>query len=275
MFCGQTPSGREEETRCAVMAAAGFSSLSRKHGIKLGAGSSCNVEDVALAVGERIGHSSVKSAARMNRAVVLFLEKVEQVKLLVETGVTVNGLFEAVQPLTQPAARITLSNVPPFISDEFLLQKLSRHGKVVSPIRKLLSGCKSPLLRHVVSHRRQVYMILNNRAEEFNYRFIVRVDDFDYTLFATSSEVKCFGCGAEGHLVRACPNRAGSDATGPVATAAAPNEKPVPAPRRRNSGDPGGAGPSREEGAKEQEVGEKKGGEVEEMEEGGSGRRDG
>lgn len=104
------------------MAAAGFSSLSRKHGIKLAAGSSCSVEDVALAVWECIGHSSVKSAVWMNRAVVLFLEKVEQVKLLVETGVTVNGLFEAVQPLTQPAAQIILSNVPPFISDKFLLQ---------------------------------------------------------------------------------------------------------------------------------------------------------
>lgn len=132
--------------------------------------------------------------------------------MLVETGLTMNGLFEAVQPLTQPAARITLSNVPPFISDEFLLRELSRHGKVVSPIRKLLSGCKSLLLRHVVSHRRQLYMILNNKVEEFNYRFIVRVDDFDYTLFATSSEhlTKCFGCGEEGHLIRACPSRAGS-----------------------------------------------------------------
>ncbi|TWW77433.1 Transposon TX1 uncharacterized 82 kDa protein ORF 1 [Takifugu flavidus] len=110
----------------------------------------------------------------MNRAVVLFLAKVEQVNMLVETGITVGGQFVQVTPLTQPAARITLSNVPPFISDEFLVRELSRHGKVVSPIRKMLSGCKSPLLRHVVSHRRQVHMILNNRAEEFNYRFIVR-----------------------------------------------------------------------------------------------------
>ncbi len=75
----------------------------------------------------------------------------EQVKLLVETGLRVSGLFEAAQPLTQPAAQITLSNVPPFISDDFLLRELSRHGKMVSPIRKLLSGCESLLLRHVVS----------------------------------------------------------------------------------------------------------------------------
>ncbi|TWW75349.1 Transposon TX1 uncharacterized 82 kDa protein ORF 1 [Takifugu flavidus] len=173
----------------------------------------------------------------MNRAVVLFLAKVEQVNMLVETGITVGGQFVQVTPLTQPAARITLSNVLPFISDEFLVRELSRHGKVVSPIRKMLSGCKSPLLRHVVSHRRQVHMILNNRAEEFNYRFIVRVDDFDYSLFATSSALKCFNCNEEGHLARACPSRVASDAQAaePAASApmAPPAPRPVPAQRRR------------------------------------------
>lgn len=110
MFCGQTLSARQEETRCAIMTAAGFYSLSRKHSIKLGAGTLCSVEDIALAVAERIRHSSVKSPARMNQAVVLFLERLDHVKSLVEIGVTVNGLFKAVQPLTQAAARITLSN---------------------------------------------------------------------------------------------------------------------------------------------------------------------
>ena len=56
-----------------------FSALARKHGIKTGAGFQCSVEEVALAVGEIIGHGSVKSAARMNCAVVLFLIKVDQV----------------------------------------------------------------------------------------------------------------------------------------------------------------------------------------------------
>ncbi|XP_056892238.1 plasma protease C1 inhibitor [Takifugu flavidus] len=109
--------------------------------------------------------------------------------------------------------------MPPFIGDEFLARELSRHGKLVSPNRKLLSGCRSPLLRHVVSHRRQVHMILNIRAEEFNYRFVVRVDDFDYVLFATSSALKCFNCGEEGHLARVCPSRPVPDA--PAAESAA------------------------------------------------------
>lgn len=43
--------------------------------------------------GGRIGHASVKSGARVSRSAVMFVEKIEQVKLLVETGLTVNGIF--------------------------------------------------------------------------------------------------------------------------------------------------------------------------------------
>uniref|UniRef100_A0A0S7EY72 YTX1 n=1 Tax=Poeciliopsis prolifica TaxID=188132 RepID=A0A0S7EY72_9TELE len=191
-----------------VVGGGSFSTLTRKNGIKVGAGSPCSVEEVCLAVGEIIGHGNIKSAARMNGAVVLFVEKVEHAQQVVEKGVSVNGLFLQVSPLTLPSTKIMLSNVPPFISDEFLIKELSRHGKVVSPVKKVLSGCKSPLLKHVVSHRRQLFMILNRKDEEMNLRFHVRVDDFDYVLFATSGQMKCFGCGQEGHIIKMCPDKA-------------------------------------------------------------------
>ena len=75
----------------------------------------------------------------------------------------------------------------PSFHHEFLSRELSRHGKIVSPVKKIMSGCKSQLLKHVVSHRRQLYMILNKRSEELNLRFIVKVDDYEYWIFATSS----------------------------------------------------------------------------------------
>jgi len=187
-------------------------------------------------VGQVIWHSSVKSAARMNKAVVLFVEKVEQVKVLVETGITVNGGFKSLMLLTQPTSKMTLSNVPLVISDDFIIRELSRHGKFISPLRKVMSGCKS-LLTHVVSHRRQLLMILNSKSEEL--RFIVLVDAFDYTLFATSSIMKCFGCGVKGHLIKTCPNRA-SPAPAPTGLAGATAAR-RPAPGARGQV-PGAAG---------------------------------
>uniref|UniRef100_G3N4Y3 CCHC-type domain-containing protein n=1 Tax=Gasterosteus aculeatus TaxID=69293 RepID=G3N4Y3_GASAC len=140
----------------------------------------------------------------MNGAVVIFLDQVEKVNRVVG-GLTVNEMFVQVLPLTQPATKIVLSNVPPFISDEFLSRELSRHGKVVSPIKDLV--WTSQLLKHVVSHRRHLNMILNNRNVELNLRFHVKVDDYEYVIFAASSSMKCFSCGEEGHSVRACPGR--------------------------------------------------------------------
>ncbi len=59
----------------------------------------------------------------------------------------------------------------------------------MSPIRSFSLGCKSPKLRHVVSFRRQVFMILKNNSEGLNL------------------VLKCFGCGMEGHLIRSCPEK--------------------------------------------------------------------
>ncbi|TWW68487.1 Peroxisomal targeting signal 2 receptor [Takifugu flavidus] len=56
----------------------------------------------------------------------------EQVNRLVEAGVSVGGRFEAVLPLSQPATKVSLSNVPPFIMDGLLCGELSRHGRIVS-----------------------------------------------------------------------------------------------------------------------------------------------
>lgn len=149
------------QPRAAVMPAkAGLTGLSRKHGVKVG-GSVLSVEEVMLAVGQKIIHSSSNSPACMNRVVVLFLAKVEQDNMLLKTEITIGRQFVQVTLLTQQVARTTMPNVPPFISDKFLQRELSRHGKVVSPIRKMLSGCKSSVLRH----HRQVHMMLNNRAE--------------------------------------------------------------------------------------------------------------
>uniref|UniRef100_A0A8C9WWL4 CCHC-type domain-containing protein n=1 Tax=Sander lucioperca TaxID=283035 RepID=A0A8C9WWL4_SANLU len=109
----------------------------------------------------------------------------------------------------QLSKRITISNAPPFIKNEDLAKELSRYGQLISPIKMVLLGCKSPKLKHVVCHRRHVFM--KDNAADLNLTFSFKVEGFSYVVFATSDTMKCFGCGEEGHLVRFCPRRPAPD----------------------------------------------------------------
>ena len=149
----------------------------------------------------------------MNNAVVILLDCVDKVNLIVEQGVVIQDTYTPVLPLVSPARRITLSNVPLFFRNEVLERELGRHGQIVSPVKMIHLGCKSPLLKHVVSFRRQVFMIVKNETSELNLAFKFKVDEFDFTIHATIYTMKRFGCGMEGHLIRSCPERNVSEPT--------------------------------------------------------------
>lgn len=51
--------------------------------------------------------------------------------------------------------------------------------KVLSSIKKVLSGCKSLLLSLFVSYRHQVFIILHNESDELKLHFHVRLEDYD------------------------------------------------------------------------------------------------
>ncbi len=205
-----SPTSVSLESMAAQNTNTSLESLTRRHGVKVV--SAVNVEECILAVGDVVGHECILAASRMNNAFVLFLNSVEKANEVVEKGVVIGGLFTLVLPLSTPAKKVTLSNVPPFITDEMLNKELSRFGKIVSPMKKITLGSKSDLIKHVVSFRRFIYMILKDNRTELNLNLKLRVDDFDYTVFVSTDGMKCFGCGKTGHLVRVCPDKSGTNA---------------------------------------------------------------
>lgn len=61
---------------------------------------------------------------------VTFLDSLDKVHSVVQGEVVIHDTLISVMPLTQPARKIILSNVPPFIKDELLIAELSRYGKM-------------------------------------------------------------------------------------------------------------------------------------------------
>ena len=95
-----------------------FGKLTRRHAVKIA--STASVEVCSLAAGVVIGYGNILSAARMNNAIVLFLDTIELANELIEKGIVVDDIFTSVLPLSTPSKKVTLSNVPPFIKDEVL-----------------------------------------------------------------------------------------------------------------------------------------------------------
>ena len=89
-----------------------FGDLGRMHSFKISPTFPCSVEDCSLAE---------------VAVVVIFVDSVAKANKVV-----VKDSFVSVSPLTTPAARVTISNNPPFIGDEVLIRDLSRQGKLVS-----------------------------------------------------------------------------------------------------------------------------------------------
>ncbi|CAF94292.1 unnamed protein product [Tetraodon nigroviridis] len=146
----------------------------------------------------------------MNGAVVIFVDSTAKVSELVEKGVVIQETFTTVSPLTNPATKVMISNAPPFIINETWSKEQSHYGQLVAPIRMVSLGCKSPKLKHVVCHRRQVMMILKDKESDLNLSFSINVEGYNYMAFASSESMRCFGCGAEGHQIRSCPGKCGA-----------------------------------------------------------------
>lgn len=180
-------------------------SLSLRHGIRCITQVGITVEDVLLDVAERVGHENIISASRMNKAVVVFLKEELLVNRLVESGIVVSGAFVIVQPLISPTVKVVISNVPPFIPDEDIQRELLRYGKFASGIKMVPLGCKHESLKHVLSFRRQVFMFLN--APTLNVSFRCVYEGKSYMLYANTGEMRCFECGAVGHVRLSCPQR--------------------------------------------------------------------
>ena len=97
----------------------------------------------------------------------------------------------------------SFSNVYPEIPNTALINKLSSFCKLVSPIRPIPLGIKNPKLSHIMSFRRQVYVLIEANITPPSYISLSN-NGVNYRVFLSTESPKCFNCGEVGHLSNAC-----------------------------------------------------------------------
>ncbi len=80
----------------------GASPLTLRNGFRCTPEMNTSIEDVLLAVGDKVGHANISSASRMNKAVVVFLKNEKQVKDLIESGIWINEAVRAYHTIVGP-----------------------------------------------------------------------------------------------------------------------------------------------------------------------------
>nr|P14380.1 RecName: Full=Transposon TX1 uncharacterized 82 kDa protein; AltName: Full=ORF 1 [Xenopus laevis]AAA49975.1 ORF1 [Xenopus laevis] len=201
---------------------AGVEKLTRKHGVRCLMSSTHGIEAYIKAAAEVVGHSAVVAASKMYGKAIIFARTLTAVHTLVQRGITVGGSYVPVEPLEGLGTRVVLSNVPPFLQDHLLYPHLQALGELKSNMSRIPLGCKESRLRHVLSFKRQVQLLLPRGQDTIEGSFGVPFEGVLYKIFYSTEEVRCFLCKNLGHTRQSCPK-------GQIKTTA-----PVPAPSASN-----------------------------------------
>lgn len=117
--------------------------MSLRHEVRCVPAQGVTVEDVLLAIREKVGYENITSASRMYDAVLVFVEKKDIVNRLVRDRIVVSGDFLIISHVVTLMIRVTISNVPPFIRNDETEKALSRYGKLASEIKMIPLVCKN------------------------------------------------------------------------------------------------------------------------------------
>ena len=181
-------------------------SLGVKNAIKFDIDNTHSIDTISSAIADQIGPNQLASINRTYGYVKCYIFSTEAIEFLVSNGINVDGNFYFAEPFVKPATKVVISNVEPFIPHERLFEKLVQYGKPIpGSMHYINASIKHEALKHVLSHRRQVYMVLHNEYKDFNGPLIISFENRDYKVHVSTESMKCFKCGFENHSRKNCP----------------------------------------------------------------------
>lgn len=168
--------------------------------------------DYVQALGTIISPKDIIFVSRIaNNRICVYLATTQIVDKVVEShsSIKVGEIDVGLRRLITPAKRLILSNVSPTIPHEILEQSLQSLGlKLVSPITFLRAGIPGDNFAHILSFRRQVYVVppIDDILSDNHSSLIVMFEDTQYRIYLSCDEMTCFQCNRKGHIANNCPD---------------------------------------------------------------------
>lgn len=180
--------------------------LTTRNAVRFNSVDGYTVQEISIGVADIIGAESIVSVSRANRGIIMYLDSIDKVAELCSSGITVDNEFIQVEQLVKPAKRVIISGIEPFIPNECLTPHLEVLGRVLpNSLRYISASIKTPRLSHVLSHRREVLILLNDTNADVNGSIEIKHMEKKYRVFISSDSMKCFQCKQSGHLRKDCP----------------------------------------------------------------------
>lgn len=165
--------------------------------------------DYLLGISEITPSEEIIYAARIsqNRICVHFKSK-KWVDALANHGYISTKIGRvSVRRMINPAFRLVLSNVMPFIPDHVLIEAVSDFAKIVSPVQCVSAGVRDPRFAHIKSHRRQIFIEKSQDSHDIPNSILVTHGGEQTRVFLNFEDNKCFKCLADGHKTFECASR--------------------------------------------------------------------
>lgn len=166
--------------------------------------------DYVKSIGDIIGPKNICFASRIsNNRICIYLNSVEMVDQLIKNDPTIH-VGDFVLPIRRfvtPAKRIVISNICPSIPHNLIEEALKDYGlQLVSPISFLRAGIQGEEYSHILSFRRQVYVIPPTEEFELHTSLVISFENNAHRIFLSTDKMECFICKQSGHIASNCPN---------------------------------------------------------------------
>ena len=135
-----------------------------------------------------------------------FVSNTDIVERLCTSGLVIHDILHSIEPLVKPAIKLTISNCPPYLSDDDLKPYIEKHGKIVSPVRLMSTNFKRDDLKHIYCFRRQVSILPHDRNTIVNVRESIVSNGVYHSVFFSTGGIVCFKCNLRGHRAIDCNN---------------------------------------------------------------------